>query len=488
MTGTALTEAQEFHSIYKLEVVSVPTNRPMVRKSFPDRIYRTEREKFDAVVNDIIECHKRGQPALVGTVSIEKSERLSSLLRRAGVLHNVLNAKYHEMEAEIIKQAGQRSAVTIATNMAGRGTDIVLGEGVKDLGGLHVIGTERHEARRIDNQLRGRSGRQGDPGSSRFYLSMEDDLMRIFGSDRISGLMQRLGMEEGQEIEHPFISKAVENAQTRVEGRNFEIRKQLLEYDNVMNKQREVIYQERRHVLEGDNLKERYLGMVEEILTEMGQGYSVQDENSFKAFSEMVKNVFPISLEGLETDSGEALVMSLVERGKAAYEEKEKSLGADFMRHLERMILLDVVDSKWKEHLRSMDNLREGIGLRAYGQKDPLVEYRNEAFDAFQAMVQVIKEDALSFIFRVQPMAPEKMAERKAPPAAKSPATKLKFIHPTFTPPTLPLGASEGETSGRSEESVAERGSSGQSNSAKVGRNDPCTCGSGKKFKKCHGQ
>jgi preprotein translocase subunit SecA len=498
MTGTAQTEAQEFHEIYKLNVVVVPTNRPMVREDFADRIYRTEKEKFTSVVNEIIECHKRGQPVLVGTVSIEKSERLSAMLRRAQVLHSVLNAKYHEMEAEIIKQAGQRSVVTIATNMAGRGTDIVLGEGVKDLGGLRVIATERHEARRIDNQLRGRSGRQGDPGSSRFYLALEDDLMRIFGSDRISGFMQKLGMEEGQEIEHPLVTRAIETAQKRVEGRNFEIRKQLLEYDNVMNRQREVIYEERRKVLEGENLREHYLGMIEEAMDSLAAGFNPAEDEAFKGLSENVRKIFPVSLEGLENETGELLTDALVERAKQAYEEKEKTLGAEFLRQLERMILLDVVDSKWKEHLRNMDNLREGIGLRAYGQKDPLVEYKREAFNAFQDMIISIKEDSLGFIFRVQPASPEKIAEM---PARRS--VPLHFIHPeagsalkaprsgpgsqegrggSVTPPGLSLEEIEREPAPSSR---APR--TAQPSDDKVGRNDPCPCGSGKKYKKCHG-
>ena len=484
MTGTAQTEAQEFHEIYKLDVVAIPTNRAMVRLDKADRIYRTEREKFIAVVHEIIECHKKGQPVLVGTVSIEKSERLSGLLRRSNVLHNVLNAKYHEQEAEIIKNAGQHSAVTIATNMAGRGTDIVLGAGVKETGGLMVIGTERHEARRIDNQLRGRSGRQGDPGASRFYLSMEDDLLRIFGSDRLGKFMERLGMEEGQEIEHPLVTHAIANAQQRVEGRNFEIRKQLLEYDNVMNKQREVIYEERRKVLEGENLREHYLGMIEEAVDSLTLAYDPSDPETFKAVSESVRKVLPVTFEGLEGQMREALMTALTERAHAAYDRKEKEIGADFLRHLERMILLDIVDAKWKEHLRGMDNLREGIGLRAYGQKDPLVEYKREAYDAFQAMVDSIKEDALEFIFRVQPMDPAKVP----PPPVEKKQAPLKFIHPTAgsaiqsivsqaqgapTPPVQTLVPDEGPR-----EAVSD----------KVGRNDPCTCGSGKKYKKCHGQ
>jgi len=500
MTGTAQTEAQEFHEIYKLDVAVIPTNRPMDRKNYADRVYRTEKEKFNAVVNEIIELHKAGQPVLVGTVSIEKSELLSSMLRRAHVLHNVLNAKYHEMEAEIIKQAGQKSTVTIATNMAGRGTDIVLGPEVKGLGGLHVLGTERHEARRIDNQLRGRSGRQGDPGSSRFYLSLEDDLMRIFGSDRISGLMQKMGMEEGQEIEHPLINRAIETAQKRVEGRNFEIRKHLLDYDNVMNHQREVIYAERRKVLEGVDLREHFLGMIEEVMDALTEGYSANQEDAFKGLSEMVRKIFPISLEGslegfVSTDD---LSEALIAKAKAAYEEKEKQLQKDVIRHFERMILLDVVDSKWKDHLRSMDNLREGIGLRAYGQKDPLVEYKHEAFMAFKEMIHAIKEESLAFIFRVQPVSSDpstslKTSRPKEAPAARK-AAPLQFLHPEAdsgyknpAPSTLIRGVSPagvGELTQLPENGNAPPRSA---HSDKVGRNDPCPCGSGKKYKKCHG-
>ncbi|MBI3315876.1 MAG: preprotein translocase subunit SecA [Candidatus Omnitrophica bacterium] len=486
MTGTAQTEAQEFHEIYRLDVAVIPTNQPMARTNFPDRVYKTEREKFNAVVSEIVELHKQGRPLLVGTVSIEKSELLSSLLKRSHVPHNVLNAKYHEMEAEIIKQAGQPSTVTIATNMAGRGTDIVLGPGVKELGGLHVLGTERHEARRIDNQLRGRSGRQGDPGSSRFYLSLEDDLMRIFGSDRIAGMMQKLGMEEGQEIEHPLVTRAIQTAQKRVEGRNFEIRKQLLEYDNVMNRQREVIYEERRKVLEGEDLREHFLGMIEEVVDEQCVAYSPDAEDAFKIFSDRVRKIFPVSLDGLEAMTGDALVEALIERAKAAYDEKEKTLGADFMRYLERLILLDVVDSKWKEHLRNTDNLREGIGLRAYGQKDPLVEYRREAYEAFQAMVEVIKEDALEFMFRVQPV------EKTPPGPVLSPemprkTAPLQFLHPDAAG-SLKNSLASQETLPADEESPTATQPVSRASSEKVGRNDPCPCGSGKKFKKCHGQ
>jgi preprotein translocase subunit SecA len=425
------------------------------------------------VVNEIAEMNKQGRPVLVGTVSIEKSEQLSSMLRRRHVIHNVLNAKYHEQEAEIIKTAGGHSAVTIATNMAGRGTDIVLGEGVKDVGGLHVLGTERHEARRIDNQLRGRSGRQGDPGSSRFYLALEDDLMRIFGSDRISGLMQKMGMEAGQEIEHPFISRAIETAQTRVEGRNFEIRKQLLEYDNVMNRQREVIYAERRKVLEGVDMGEHYRGMIEEVVDAIVQGYSPSEEGTFKQVADGMRQILPgVSLEGFEGYSAEDLTEALIARSKEAYAKKETEVGAEPMRHLERMILLDVVDSKWKDHLRSMDNLREGIGLRAYGQKDPLVEYKREAYEAFQSMIQVIKEDALSFIFRVQAAPSDRLAE----PSEKK-QSPMQFIHP------------EAQSAIKTPQQPAQAPPQSMAPSEdKVGRNDACPCGSGKKYKKCHGQ
>jgi preprotein translocase subunit SecA len=491
MTGTAQTEAQEFHEIYKLAVVAVPTNRPMNRKNLADRIYRTEKEKFEAVVNEIAELHIAGRPVLVGTVSIEKSEHVSAMLRRRHIIHNVLNAKYHEMEAEIIKQAGQKSTVTIATNMAGRGTDILLGEGVKEIGGLHVLGTERHEARRIDNQLRGRSGRQGDPGSSRFYLSMEDDLMRIFGSDRVSGLMQRLGMEEGQEIEHPIINRAIETAQTRVEGRNFDIRKQLLEYDNVMNRQREVIYAERRKVLEGENLREHYLGMIEEVMDTLTGGYSPGNEESFNLVAEKIRNLFPISMEGLEGASEADLVEGLIDRAKKAYEVKESEIGVEPMRQLERMILLDVVDSKWKDHLRGMDNLREGIGLRAYGHKDPLVEYKHEAFEAFQEMIHVIKEDALAFIFRVQAVSQENMAAQ-----AEKKEIKMQFLHPAAGPVIKKESAAPGATPNALASTLPRQMSPkngapmplSSTKEEKVGRNDPCHCGSGKKFKKCHGQ
>jgi preprotein translocase subunit SecA len=397
-----------------------------------------------------------------------------------GIEPQVLNAKEHEKEAKIVEQAGQPGNVTVATNMAGRGTDIVLGEGVKDLGGLHVIGTERHEARRIDNQLRGRSGRQGDAGSSRFYLSMEDDLLRIFGSDRLSGWMQKMGLEEGQEIEHPLITRSIRNAQTRVEGRNFDIRKQLLEYDNVMNKQREVIYAERRKVLEGEDLREHYQDMLEEVCEGLSNTVVHAEEESFKVFSEAVKQTLPVSLEGLEGESGEALTITLVERAKAAYAQKEKALGLDFARHLERMILLDIVDSKWKEHLRNMDNLREGIGLRAYGQKDPLVEYKREAYQAFQDMIALIKEDAIRFMFRVQPMDPDKLVQapvRKAAP--------MKFIHPEASSALAQLSSQEEFSEAPSQAPRPPQES--HAGEEKTGRNEPCPCGSGKKYKKCHG-
>ncbi len=493
MTGTAATEAQEFHEIYKLNVVVIPTNRPNIRKDHPDSIYRTEKEKYVAVVNEIIESHKKGQPVLVGTVSIEKSEKLSNMLRRANVIHQVLNAKYHEQEAEIIKNAGQRAAVTIATNMAGRGTDIVLGEGVKDLGGLYVMGTERHEARRIDNQLRGRCGRQGDPGSSRFYLALEDDLMRIFGSERISGMMLKMGMEEGQEIQHPLVSRAIETAQKRVEGRNFEIRKHLLEYDNVMNKQREVIYAERRKVLEGEDLREHYLNMIEEVADEMVNSYLPAEEDGFKDFTEQVNRIFPVNIEDMKDYRGDDLYEALVARAKEAYAAKEKELGVEPMRMLERMILIEKVDSKWKEHLRQMDDLREGIGLRAYGQKDPLIEYKREAFNAFQQMVDSIKSEVVEFIFRVQQVAAEKSAVQ---PVVPSKEIRMQFLHPeagSALKQPAPRPNQPQETLVPGMPSFTGNGSESQSHtpaahSDKVGRNEPCPCGSGKKYKKCHGQ
>jgi preprotein translocase subunit SecA len=464
MTGTAATEEEEFRKIYGLDVVVIPTNKPMIRVDYPDVIYKTEKGKFEAVVNEIVECHKRGQPVLVGTVSIEKSELLSSMLKRRGIPHQVLNAKYHEKEAEIVAKAGQRGAVTIATNMAGRGTDIVLGEGVAELGGLHIIGTERHEARRIDNQLRGRSGRQGDPGSSRFYVSLEDDLMRLFGSDNIKSIMDRLGLEEDQPIEHSLITKAIENAQKKVEARNFDIRKHVLEYDDVMNTQREVIYSQRRKVLEKEDLKESIKQMIVDVIDRLLEIYAGKEihpeEWDIKGLSEYMADIFQIrdviDSASLENMSRDDVRDTLIEKAQAAYEKKEEELGSETMRELERFIMLKVVDQKWMDHIDAMDQLREGIGLRAYGQRDPVIEYKIEGYDMFQEMIKNIQEDTLRYLFRVQVKAAPQMQQR---------AYNVSYSH----------GGSEEKRQPIRKEK-------------KIGRNDPCPCGSGKKYKKCCGR
>jgi len=496
MTGTAATEAVEFHKIYKLDVVVIPTNKSCVRKDAADCIYRTGHEKFDAVAKEIGELHELGRPVLVGTISIEKSESLSQLLKRKGLPHTVLNAKYHEKEAEIIAQAGQEGAITIATNMAGRGTDIVLGPAVAQKGGLHVLGTERHEARRIDNQLRGRCARQGDPGSSKFFISLEDDLMRIFGSDRISGLMQKLGMQEGEEIQHPLVSKALETAQRRVESRNFEIRKHLLEYDDVMNRQREIIYGERDRVLKGENLREHIFEMLEDVTESLLLRYVNPDireeEKRPEELAGVLSQKFGTSFVEALKEAGtaiEELLEKVLEKIKVQYDYREKMFGKERMEFLERYILLQVIDSKWKEHLHSLDNLREGIHLRAYGQRDPLVEYKREAFELFDEMTDNIKNDAIEFLFKVAVVREERMTsaiqqtprefvhpEAQAMPTAQETG---ETVIPTpaepsvLRPASLPPHASQAQTVRRTE--------------PKVGRNDPCPCGSGKKYKKCHG-
>ena len=410
MTGTAATEEEEFRKIYGLDVVVVPTHKPMIRKDFPDVIYKTEKAKFEAVVEEIQSCYERGQPTLVGTISIEKSELLSKMLKKKGIPHEVLNAKHHEREAEIVALAGQRKAVTIATNMAGRGTDIVLGEGVKELGGLHIIGTERHESRRIDNQLRGRSGRQGDPGSSRFYVSLEDDLMRLFGSERISSIMERFGWEEHQPIEHPYITRSIENAQKRVEAHNFQIRKQVLEYDNVMNKQREVIYRQRRQVLEGENLEESIKALIEEAAERIILQYcdpSVHPDEwdleslLFQLDQLVGREHFAKRKEQYLGLPGDALKEELLGEVGELYQKKEEEIGSDNLRQIERYILLQVVDRKWMEHLRNMDELKEGIGLRAYGQRNPLQEYQLEAYYMFNDMMAGIGDEVTRYLFRV---------------------------------------------------------------------------------------
>jgi preprotein translocase subunit SecA len=488
MTGTAETEAIEFGKIYGLDVVVIPTNKPMKRTNHPDVIYKTEREKFNAVCAEIAGLYKEGRPVLVGTISIEKSEHLSGLLKRTGVQHHVLNAKYHEMEAEIIAKAGQPYAVTIATNMAGRGTDIVLGEGVSGKGGLHVLGTERHEARRIDNQLRGRSGRQGDPGSSKFFLSLEDDLMRIFGSERIKMVMDKLGMEEGQDIQHPFITKAIETAQKRVEQHNFEIRKHLLEYDNVMNRQREVIYDERRKILQGGELKDYIYEIMEEVLdyaldTYLNDKASV-DQWDFEGLRQYLESRFLIKTKdiNLEEMRKPEIKDMLLEMMKKTYEEKENSMGKEMTRYMEKMILLQVVDSKWKDHLYAMDSLKEGIGLRAYGQRDPLVEYQHEAYAMFMDMIDRIKEETLEYLFKIKTV-------KEEPSAPVFNPARQQLLHEEKSQfADIPASRGEGDAASYKGQLPQEHIPTYKREEPKVGRNDPCPCGSGKKYKKCCGK
>ncbi|MBC7294460.1 MAG: preprotein translocase subunit SecA, partial [Thermoleophilia bacterium] len=411
MTGTAATEADEFREIYGMEVVVIPTNAPMIREDSNDLIFKTERAKFKAAVDIIADCYERGQPILVGTISVEKSEKLSEMLKRRGIPHEVLNAKHHAKEAEIVARAGQRGAVTIATNMAGRGTDIKLGEGVVELGGLFVLGTERHEARRVDNQLRGRSGRQGDPGVSQFVLSLEDDLMRIFGGERIHRLMDRLGIDEDTPIEHPLISRSVESAQRKVEEQNFLIRKRVLEYDDVMNKQREVIYGQRQRILSGEDLREDVLAIIERILrNQVAQFTSVSrypEDWDLEELLTTLRTFFPTtltveSLGDLSELDAETLADRVVEDALRIYEAKEARFGAEAMRELERWVLLRTIDAKWRDHLYEMDYLREGIGLRALAQRDPLVEYKNEGYKMFQEMMEAIQEDFVRYLYHLE--------------------------------------------------------------------------------------
>lgn len=505
MTGTADTEAAEFDKIYKLDVVVIPTHKPMIRIDHPDVIYRTEEEKWEAAVQEIENLHKKGQPVLVGTVSIEKSEKMSSMLKRRGIPHVVLNAKYHAKEAEIVAQAGRKGAVTIATNMAGRGTDILLGgnpEGlaktkadpeshpveyskqlaifreiyekehneVVGVGGLHILGTERHESRRIDNQLRGRAGRQGDPGSSRFYLSLEDDLMRLFGGDRLKGMMTTVGMEEGVPIAHPWVSKSIERAQKSVEARNFEIRKHLLDYDDVMNKQRETIYSLRKRILKGENLREYLMENIENILlwileenvpsTAPREGWK---EDSLRT---SLRHFFGLDYDSvvreLEKITSENFEKKLREKIENRYKEKEQRIGPEIMREYEKLVMLQVIDNQWKDHLLTMDHLKEGIGLRAYGQRDPLVEYKKEAYYAFESMLDRIEEEIVRYLMLLEPQVQkeEKKVERRE--------RQYNYSAPD-------KGAE------RKGLTIVKKGK-------KVGRNDPCPCGSGKKYKKCCGK
>ena len=415
MTGTALTESEEFRHIYKLETVVIPTNKPMVRNDMPDLIYKSEAAKFEAVVEDIRERYESGQPVLVGTISIEKSELLSRMLQTRGVPHQVLNARYHEKEAEIIANAGQQKTVTISTNMAGRGTDIVLGEGVIALGGLHVLGTERHEARRIDNQLRGRSGRQGDPGSSQFYLSLQDDLLRLFGSDRIGGIMNRMNFPDDMPIAHPIINRSIENAQRQVESRNFEIRKHVLDYDDVMNKQREVIYERRKKALFEENLKESAVEMIENLIDASFDGHlsvnSYPEEWDMEEYRNYLILMFgkDISKDILEKDKLESsrpdrveLKEKIFEQALKVYEEREKDFGKEIMHQLEKIVVLNVIDNRWRDHLLEMDYLKEGIGLRSYGQHDPLVEYKHESYHLFKDMIEEVKNDTIKLLYNAR--------------------------------------------------------------------------------------
>src|SRR3989339_35539 len=480
MTGTAMTEAGEFWHIYKLDVVEIPTNKPMVRSDYPDSIYRTEKEKYEAIINEIEELYKLGRPVLVGTRSIEKNEKLSAMLKKRGVPHQLLDAKYHEQEAQIITQAGRKKGVTVATNMAGRGTDIVLGgnppepaeqEEVKNLGGLHILGTERHEARRIDNQLRGRGGRQGDMGSSRFFLSLEDELMRLFGSDRIAPIMERLGMKEGEVIEHPLVSRAIENAQRKVEEMNFEIRKNLLEYDNVMNKQREVIYALRNSILDGADVSEKIWNMINELLDEKIEIYCPEKtypENwDIETIIVWTRRTFGLDLkfssDEINSLTYESFREILDKNIKNVYNQREIEFTKDIFENIERQVMLQVIDNAWKNHLYDLDQLRKGIGLRAYGQKDPLVEYKKESLSLFITMMDRIREETVEYIFRVQVM----------PQSRVRPALNT---------------ASRRAGTGPAVQNLQQNKQESPAMPTKIGRNDSCPCGSGKKYKKCCGR
>jgi preprotein translocase subunit SecA len=463
MTGTALTEEAEFREIYGLDVIVIPTNMPMIRIDNPDMVYKTEKGKFNSIVDEIVETYKKGEPVLVGTISIEKSELLSEILKRRGIPHQVLNAKYHEKEAEIISHAGEKNMVTIATNMAGRGTDIKLGEGVVELGGLKIIGTERHESRRIDNQLRGRSGRQGDPGSSRFYISLEDDLMRLFGSDRLKDMVGKLGLSEDEPIESKMVSNAIEQAQKRVEGNNFEIRKSLLEFDNVMNRQREIIYSQRRMVLEGQNIKDNIIAMVDDVINACIEAHISEDRHreewDLKSLLRYLEDVFlpkgALTVEQLDKMSKEEIKGKLIDKAHKLYEEKEKDIGSEQMREVERVVLLRSVDLKWMDHIDAMEQLKQGMGLRAYRQRDPVQEYQIEGMNMFDEMIFHIKEETVKFLYRIK-------AERKIQRERVANPTSTNYDDSTKRQPI------------RKEK--------------KIGRNDPCPCGSGKKYKNCCGK
>ena len=466
MTGTAKTEENEFRNIYGMDVVEIPTNRPIQRKDLHDVVYRSEAAKFRAVVRDIKEAHEKGQPVLVGTITIDKSEELSKYLKREGIKHQVLNAKYHEQEAEIVSQAGQMGAVTIATNMAGRGTDIKLGEGVQEIGGLKIVGTERHESRRIDNQLRGRAGRQGDPGESRFYISMEDELMRLFGSEKTMKVVDALGLEEDEPIEHGMLTKAIENAQKKVEGNNFGIRKHLLEYDQVMNEQREIIYGERRRVLFGENLRPSIISMIHDIIERAVDIFTGESEFAeewdMQGLSEHISQIIPMGLINIKEENRqemtkEKLKTALKELGEKLYELKEKEIGDDErMRELERVIMLRVIDQKWMDHIDEMDQMRQGIGLHAYAQRDPLIEYKFAGYDMFDELSRNIQDDTIRMLYRIRVETQVKREEVEKP----------MFTNKDDTVQKQPKQRKE----------------------AKVGRNDACPCGSGLKYKQCCGK
>lgn len=488
MTGTALTEAAEFHDIYKLGVVAIPTNKPCIRKDHEDQVYKTRREKYNAILDEIEEAYHRGQPVLVGTISVEVSETISRMLKRRGIPHNVLNAKHHKREAEIVSRAGEKSAVTIATNMAGRGTDIKLGEGVREVGGLYIIGTERHESRRIDLQLRGRSGRQGDPGASRFFLSLEDDLMRLFNSERIAAIMDKMGIEEGQVITHSMVTRSIERAQKKVENRNFSIRKHLLEYDDVMNQQREIIYDRRNYALKEENIKDEIFDILDEWVHDTVSQYTdpktLPEEWNWDGLRLELRNTLGIdlTLDELSNAHETNVAQEIIRRARDYYERKEQYMGSEQLRFLEKFVTLRTIDEKWRDHLYSMDQLKEGINWRAYGQKDPLLEYKGEAYKAFVEIIDEINKQTLRMCFRAQFGGPQQERQQLHRPQ------RFRMEHQDSTGLGLAAGASEQQQ---------EAGGMGADNrprkqmpihvDQKVGRNDPCPCGSGKKYKKCHG-
>ena len=488
MTGTALTSAEEFHKVYSIDVMEIPTNKPMARKDLADVIYKTEKGKFEAIAQEIKEINKKGQPALIGTIAIEKSEYLSALLTRHGIQHEVLNAKNHEREAQIIANAGKFGSVTIATNMAGRGTDIKLGEGVREVGGLYIIGTERHEARRIDNQLRGRAGRQGDPGVSQFYVSLEDELMRRFGGDKLKGMMDKLGLPEDQPIQNVIISKTIENAQSKIEGFNFDIRKHILDYDDVMNKQREVIYKKRQEILNIGDMKTEMLENVKEEIERIVSFNAIGEENEWNIveMAEKFKDIFPLmgdiipKMEEIRNNKREnsvekitSLIEYLIGVAKENYNKKEQEIGSEQMRGIEKAIMLQTIDMMWMNHLDEVDYLREGIGLRGYGQRDPLIEYKREAFDMFSHLMEGIRSAVVHTIFKIS-----------LAPAVQAEIATDKLQYKGATDEIEQFGAAKNE-SGENQKSAPQKPFV---NDEKIGRNDPCSCGSGKKFKKCCGK